>query len=56
MSSKKKPSYTAFGGRIVRFKESHLNDPHVVEMGRRAQETLKKVGFPKELLGKTKSI
>jgi hypothetical protein len=54
MSLKKKVSYTPFGGRISKHVKNHLNDPHVVEMGRRAQEMLKKVGFPEDLLGKNK--
>ena len=45
-----KPLFLQPGGQIVRFEKSHANDPHVIEMGRRAEETLKRVGFPKELL------
>lgn len=51
----KKPVFLQPGGRIVRFEKSHANDLGVIEMRRLAQERLKKTGFPKELLDKTKS-
>ena len=53
--SEKKPLFLEPGGRIVKGMKSHANDPHVIEMGRRAQDMLRKTGIPKELLDKIKS-
>lgn len=52
---KAQTKYTSFGTRIDPSIKKNMNDPHVIEMGRRALERLKKTGFPKELLDKIKS-
>jgi hypothetical protein len=45
--AKEQTKYTSFGTRINPDIKRNSNDPQVLEMGRRAQEMLKKTGIPK---------